>query len=278
MIVAVLGSDGLGPVLGLAGASPTELLQAVRERPDSHVALLTPAHRETDAREQAHVAVAAVPTLRVYVAALAHHALTLTLLGGLLTELEGQPEGWSDAGEAVQLLRRTAAASRSVLWYPRARTVGRTAPTFGQRLGSVFVAPGYFGEIDVPGLVPGRQGMSARPDERWYSSGSLPATLRDQLGDTPVHETAISLGEPRPYAGRGTVELTAVVRPHARVVGEAPCPSCGTSAGAAGCVFCGSGPRPPLTVVSTTAARTGGRRHRTPEASGRGWRQERRAS
>lgn len=251
MLIAVAESSGLGPVASVAGDRPAELLDLVRERPSTHVVLLTPRHAEIAMREQAHVAIAGLPGLRVYVAAFDHHVLTLTLLGNQLAELEGKADGWSEPGEAVQLLRQAAANARSVLWYPRARRSGSTEPTIGQRLASVFGAPGFLAELGVPGLVWARSGLTTRPDEVWCSAGNPPPTLVSQLGTTRCSPVPVTSTGGRPYAARGAVELTGLLWPGRAPLALAPCPSCSAALSTDGCAYCGTGPRARFTTDST---------------------------
>ncbi len=117
MIVTVFGATGLGELAGLPVDDETGLLRLVdAEHGSSHVLVLTPSHGLVAAREQAHVLVAAHRETKVCVLPLDHHALTLTLIAYDLLSETGTD---GDPSQVLLQVRRSAAASRSLLWYPR---------------------------------------------------------------------------------------------------------------------------------------------------------------
>jgi len=205
---------------------------------------LVPWNVETLAREQAHVVIAAHPHTRVYVFGAQHHALTLTLLGAVVSESEGAPRGWTDPGEAVQLLQQSSAHSRSLLWHPRAIGLQEPEPTTAHRLASLFSGPGFFSEVGVPSsLVRARDGFDQRPDETLCLPGPVPQLLQTQLGSTACSVVDVQATMSRPYATRSSVELTGLVRPSRVPVLSPSCRGCGAGLMADGCAFCGVGPR-----------------------------------
>jgi hypothetical protein len=260
VLIAVGGTSGLGEVAGIAADHPTALLEVLKERPSSHVLLLTPWYAEAMAREQAHVAIAAQPKVRISVAAFRHHTFTLTLLGAVLVERRGVPGGWTDPGGAIQLLRQAAAESRSLVWHPRVLRMPDPQPTIGQRLRSVFGAPGFFGDLDATGVTAGESGITTRPDEVLCCAGEPPALLRRQLEQLPCAVVDVRTEGPRPYGQRATVELTGLVRPSRVPLAYARCSSCSAQLVGGGCVFCGSGPRVAFNAIKESPAVGAGRR------------------
>ena len=59
MLISVIGVSDLGHVTGLAVDDQRGLLRAVGAEADEHILLLAPLHLVRDAREQAHVLLAA---------------------------------------------------------------------------------------------------------------------------------------------------------------------------------------------------------------------------
>lgn len=247
--MTVSGSSGLGQVVGVSATEPAALLRAAQARPVSHVIAFAPWYAASVVREQAHVLVAAQPDTRVCVLPLRHHVLTLTLLAAVAQEFEGAPNGWSDPGGAVQMIKQAAALSRSLVWYPRAWGLIEPEASMGQRAASFFRPRGYFTEIGAAGLVEGRAGLTRTPDETLWSLGEPPALLRTQLGSETCSPVAVTVADGGPYAARHAVELTGLVRPTRRPVQGEPCSSCSARRSAAECFFCGVGPRTGLTQL-----------------------------
>lgn len=244
MLIAVAGSSGLGQVVGISATHPAALLRAVGDRPDERVVLLAPWYAAPVARAQAHVVLAACPRARVCVLPLAHHALTLTLLGVYVLEAEGEPAGWSEPNEAVQLLHQAAARTRSVVWYPRVLGLRDPAPALAQRLRSLGKAPGYFLELGPgAGLERGRRGLAPRSGENLYAAVEPSPLLRSQLAGTDLAVVSVVGDAAAPYATATSSELTGLVQPAHPPVSTESCPSCSARCTAAGCAFCGSGPR-----------------------------------
>ena len=257
VLIAVAGSSGLGRVAGIPAARPGALLAALTATPERHVALLVPRHAATAARQQAHVAIAGRPELRVCVLPLDHHALTLTVIGATVLELEGPGRGWTDPGEAVQLLQQSAARSRSFVWYPRVLSLSDPAATWRQRVRSILGARGFFTELGSrTGLEPGRAGVSPRPDEVWYCAGPPPRLLQAQLGGQTWRALPVATEPSTPYATGTSVELTGLVQPPHPPITTGRCPSCSVRRTAGGCAFCGSGPRPWATARGHAESRS----------------------
>jgi hypothetical protein len=260
VLIVVGGSSGLGRVAGISAAHPAALVEAVVSRPARYVILLTPWYAATAAREQAHVTIAADPSIRVCVLPLLHHPLTLTLLAAVTVEAEGLPGGWANPGEAVQLLNQSAARSRSLVWHPRLRGLRDPRPSLGQLASGILSGRGFFAEIGAPaGYVRGRAGFAANPDEFLCAPGELPSTLRNQLGSTAVARVDVTTSPHPAYATKGTVALTGLVRPLSPPRPAPPCPTCSVSLLATGCSFCGTGPRA-SNAHQPVAPRAGGSR------------------
>ena len=230
-------------MVGVSSTPPTALLDAVANNPTSHVIALAPTHLAAPVREQAHVLIAARPNARVCVLALEHHALTLTLLGAVVLEQQDTPNGWSEPGAAVQMIKEAAAASRSIVWFPRAWGLEQPEASFGQRATSLFRARGFFAEVGASGLVEGRAGLSATLDETFCSANEPPALMRSQLGPSACSTVGVVVEAGAPYATKGSVELTGLVRPSRRPALGTPCGSCSARRSTAECFFCGCGPR-----------------------------------
>lgn len=242
MLIAVAGSSGLGQVVGVASTRPAALLEAVAADPSSHVIAMAPWHLAAAVREQAHVLIAARPDVRVCVLAPKHHALTLTLLGAVALEQRDTPDGWSEPGGAVQMITEAAAASRSIVWFPRAWGLEQPEASFGQRASSLFTPRGFFAEAGAAGLVEGRAGLTPTLNEVLCSAAEPPALLRAQLGSAACSTVGVTVEAGAPYATKDSVELTGLVRPSRRPVLGAPCGSCSARRSAAECYFCGCGP------------------------------------
>ena len=242
MHIAVAGSSGLGLVIGVA-AQPAALLTALPDPPPGHVLVLAPTHLERRAREQAHVVVAARPDVRVGVLAFDHHALALTLIAAAVLELEGAPSGWSEPGEAVQLVQQAAARSRSVVWHPRVLGLSRPVPSVAQSAVSLLRAGGYFAELGAgTGPVRGPGGFAPDGEEGLYVAGEAPALLLSQLGETPPLVVDVVTSEPSaPYHTRRSVELCGLAGPVWGPLVQHACEVCSASRPPSGCLFCGTG-------------------------------------
>lgn len=249
VLITVAGSTGLGQVAGISSTHPAALLRAVEAQPSDHVIALAPWHAASAAREQAHVVLAARPQARVCVLPLTHHALTLTLIGAAALELEHTPDGWSEPGGAVQLIKQAAARSRSLVWFPRAWGLDEPEPSVAQRAASLFKAQGFFTEVGAAGLAAGRTGISWAPNEVVCAAGDPPALLRSQLGSSDCAAVDVRPEPGAPYANKVSVELTGLVRPTRRPMLGEPCTSCSARRSAAECFFCGCGPRTGLSSL-----------------------------
>jgi len=239
--IAVAGSSGLGAVIGVS-TEPTALLAALPAARPRHLLVLAPRHLERSAREQAHVVVAAHPEVRVGVLPFDHHALTLTLIGAAVLELRGTPTGWSEAGEAVQLVQQSAARSRSIVWHPRVLGLHRPVPSVAQSAASLFRAGGYFVELGTGGgPTRGARGYAPDGDEGLYVAGEAPPLLLSQLGETAPQVVALSPEGSAPYLTRGSVELCGLAGPSWAPLAERTCDVFATGRPPSGCVFCGTG-------------------------------------
>lgn len=258
MLIAVAGSSGLGPVAGVSTTEPTGLLQVVAAAPAKHVVLVAPRYASSMARGQAHVTIAARPNIRISVLPMDHHALTLTLISSAVLQLERIPGGWTDPGEAVQLLKQSAARSRSLIWYPRVFGLRDPSPTWNQRTRSLFSPFGYLTELGPAAhLEPGGVGLSCRSDETWFASGEVPRRFHTQPAAAAPSIVPLRSDPRAPYATRASVELTAFVGPTRRPITTALCSACSVGRTGAGCTFCGDGPRPGWTTPQATAERHG---------------------
>jgi hypothetical protein len=239
--IAVAGSSGLGPVIGV-GPDPAALLTGLPAvRPD-HVLLLAPRHLERRAREQAHVVVAAHPDLRVGVIAFDHHPLALTLIAATVLELRTTPAGWSEAGEAVQLVRQAAVRSRSIVWHPRVFGLRRPVPSVAQSAASLIKGFGYFAEMGADGgPTRGASGYAPDGEEELYVSGEPPALLLTQLGEATPRMVAVTSEPLAPYRTRRSVELCGLAGPVWPPLAQETCDGCAASRPRSGCLFCGTG-------------------------------------
>jgi hypothetical protein len=254
--IAVAGSSGLGPVLGV-GVGPTALLTVLPAGGSGHVLLLTPRHLERRAREQAHVVVASHPGVRVGVLVLDHHALTLTLVGAAVHALRDAPSGWSEPGGAVQLIRQAAVRSRSIVWHPRVLGLRRPVPSIGQSAASLLRSGGYFVELGVDnGPTRGRGGFAPDGEEQLYTGEDPPALLRSQLGDSDPRTVAVVSESDAPYRTRRSVELCGLAGPAWAPLAQGECEICGATRPLSGCLFCGTGStvRSPSAVPAASTA------------------------
>jgi hypothetical protein len=254
VLIAVAGSSGLGSVAGVSPVEPAALLRAVRAEPASHVALLAPRYATSMAREQAHVIIAAEPDVRVSVLPFDHHALTLTLVGTTVLQLERVAGGWSDPGEAVQLLKQVAAWSRSLVWYPSVFGLRDPSPTWRHRVQSLLSRHGYITELGpVANLEPGLIDPSGRSDANWFATSEVPRRVQAQPAATAPWVVPIGTDRSAPYATKTSVELAALVAPVRRAITTARCSACFVGRTAAGCAFCGAGPHPGWALTSAPA-------------------------
>jgi len=237
VLISVVGSSGLNEIEGISSLHPAALLRNQRSRSARHVVLLAPWYAQTNAKEQAHVLIAAMPGTRVAVITAQHHALTLTLIGAAAQQVVG-PDG--DPGLVVSLIHGSIARSRSLVWYPRVWGLREPVPTASQLLASTFRSPGYFREIGTgPVLMSARAGSPVVRTDEVYVAGASPALLHRQLGGAAVRSAPIELQPDQPYATKSAVALT-VLGGAARSTGsEPPCPSCGAQLVGGGCCFCG---------------------------------------
>lgn len=242
MRIAVAGSSGLGQAVGIS-SDPSALLTALGGQGSAHVLVLTPRYLQRRAREQAHVLVSAERERPVGVLALDHHALTLTLIAAAVLELETDPElGWTDAGDAVQLVRQAAARSRSAVWHPRALGLRQPAPSLAQSAASLVRPHGYVAEIGQgAALVRGSGAFAADGEERLFVAGDVPPLLARQLGEVSYESVAVETDRSAPYRTRRSVELCGLAGPAWAALPQRRCLVCEASRPADGCLFCGTG-------------------------------------
>jgi hypothetical protein len=173
---------------------------------------------------------------------LRHHGLTLALIGRAMLAAELRPDGWTDPGQAVQLVLSMAARSRSLVWHPRLGSIAEPATTLAERAVSLFPARSYFYELGTRGLVPARLGLGAVPPDGWYAAGTPPVLLQTGLGGVVPESVLLFAAGDRPYAGRSSVELCRLVPPYAAPIQGPACRSCSATLVGSQCAFCGCGP------------------------------------
>lgn len=240
MLVTVFGASRLGELPGLPADDETALLRLVGTGPaPGHVLVLTPRHGLVAAREQAHVLVAAHREVHVCVLPLDHHALTLMLIAYDLLSGEGTD---GDPSEVVVQVRRSADASRSLLWYPRLWGLAHPTPSVGQGLADLVRRTGWFLELGGPGgVVSGRTDPPFAATDTVHHLAGAPALLTGQLGGARPVEVPVEV-ERAPYWARTTVELTLLrVAPRPATL-LPPCRDCGAGLLDGQCPFCGQGP------------------------------------
>ncbi|GAB3761787.1 hypothetical protein [Microlunatus parietis] len=246
MLIAIPGSSDLGGVLGFDAARPDALLRTIRDRfgpfRHRHVLVPTPRHHAVEVREQAHVAVAADPAVRIGILPLHHHALTLALIGRAVLAAELRPGGWTDPGQAVQLLLSLAARSRSLVWHPRLGTVSEPVTSLGERAAGLLPARSYLYELGAPAVIPARSGPGSASPDGWHVAGPPAPQLRAGLGVLAVEPVDFSPYGRRPYAGRNSVEITQLATTSARPWTGPACDDCSATMVDGLCVFCGCGP------------------------------------
>ncbi len=265
MLISVIGVSGLGRMTGLPADDPAGLLRAVGGSTGDHIIVLAPQHLRGDAREQAHVLLAADPDARVAVLALPHHALTLALIAD---EVLRRPDvADPDPTTVWQLVRQSAARSRSLVWHPRLGGVADHPRTTGERLGDLGRAPGWFSELgpETATVVRGRHGARLRAGETVLHVGEAPRLLRTQLGEARAVPVMVEVA-PAPYRSRRGVEVTVLAPAVHPTSGLPACAGCGAGLVDQQCPFCGHGPvrrpgageaygRAPSTSVPVTPSR-----------------------
>jgi len=241
VLIAVIGMSGLGRVTGLPADDQAGLLQAVGASAADHVLLVAPLHLAADAREQAHVLLSADPEARVAVLPLPHHALTLALVAD---EVLRSPEAAdADPTTVWQLVRQSAARSRSLVWHPRLTGLVDHARTPGELLADLGRAPGWFTELGPASaaVTPGRHGPRVRPGGTVLHVGEAPRLLKTQLGDVRAVPVMVDVA-PAPYRNRHGVEVTVLAPAVLPVPALTPCASCGAGLVDQQCPWCGHGP------------------------------------
>jgi len=213
VLIAVVGTSGLGRVAGVPSGSPAALLRVVADQPDQEVVVLTPAHTESTARRQADLVAAARPSARVSVLASQHHALTLTVAADRV--LESAP--WMTGTDAfLELVRAELSTARSLVWSPSAWRLRGVDLSLGARLRCLV-------DGRVPVLELGQRattvpdGWRARSGDLLYTVGSVPDRLEVQLDSGRLHRVDTRI-EDSPYAPRSAQLLTALPATAARAV------------------------------------------------------------
>lgn len=256
-----MGVSRHGRVTGLPADDPAGLLRAVEGAAPRHILLLAPAHGRGDAREQAHVLVAAAPGSRVAVVALPHHALTLALVADDVLRRGAEKSAGDDVDPTavLQLVLQSAARSRSLVWHPRLGGLEAHARTAGELAVDLGPARGWFAELgrDSLSVTPGRAGLRLAPGDTVLHAGEAPRLLRSQLGDARAVPVMVELA-PAPYRNRRGVELTVLAPPALPALDLPPCTSCGAGLLDQQCPWCGHGPvrRPaPVEAYGSAAVR-----------------------
>jgi hypothetical protein len=254
-----MGASGLGQLPGMPAGEDTGLLRLVEaEPPTSHVLVLTPAYGLVAAREQAHVLVAAHREVKVCVLPLDHHALTLTLIAYDLLSETGTD---GDPSQVLLQVRRSAEASRSLLWYPRLWGLAEPPASLGQGLADLVRRTGWFLELGSRREVfSGRQAPPFEATDKVHRlAAAAPALLTQQLGDARVIEVPLEV-ERTPYWARTTVELSVFSpAPRPQELLQA-CRDCGAGLLDGLCPYCGQGPalvrevRPPAAYFASASA------------------------
>lgn len=254
MLIAVAGASTYRRVLGLDTTERAALLRATGRRPPSEpVLVLAPQHLAYLAAEQAHVRLAADPRARVAVLPLAHHALTLALIGEAVHEQLSGPDP-HDPSDAVRLANRLAARSRSLLWYPRLWGLSEPAVGIGPSLRALLGPGGFYRELGGPAAVhAAKHACPFTATDTVHHLVPAPAPLADQLGG--AHAVGVELEvEPAPYWARTSVELTVLAAAAVPTGDGSRCDSCAASRVDGVCPFCGHGPVNPTEPTLREAA------------------------
>ena len=210
VVIAVVGSTGLGRIAGLPVGRPASLLQVVAERPDQLVLMLAPRYAATTAREQADLVAAARPNARVDVVISDHHPLTLTLVADRALRAAER----TGAADVTPIVEADLAAARSLVWCPSAWQLRGADLTLGQRLRALSGGPGFFLELGRrPWLGAARNGWRPRSGDRLYTVGPTPDLLTAQLGVTAPARVRVGVAPGAPYAARAARLLTALLPP-----------------------------------------------------------------
>ena len=205
MLIAVVGTSGLGRVAGVPSGSPAALLRVVADQPDQEVVVLTPEHTESTARRQADLVAAARPSARVSVLASQHHALTLTVAADRI--LEAVP--WMTGTDAfLELVRAELSTARSLVWSPSAWRLRGVDLSFGARLRCLVDGRGPILELGRLATTPSA-GWRARSGDHLYTAGPVPDRLEIQLDSGRRHRVDTEI-EDNPYAPRSVQLLTAL--------------------------------------------------------------------
>ncbi len=205
MLIAVVGTSGLGHVAGVPSGSPAALLRVVADQPDQEVVVLTPEHTESTARRQADLVAAARPSARVSVLASAHHALTLTVAADRI--LESAP--WMTGTDAfLELVRAELSTARSLVWSPSAWRLRGVDLSLVARLRCLVDGRGPILELGRRATTP-PGGWRARSGDHLYTAGPVPDRLEVQLDSGRRHRVDTEI-EDNPYAPRSAQLLTAL--------------------------------------------------------------------
>ncbi len=238
MLLVVTGSSGLPDVVGLQTTEPTALLNAVGDPCDQSVIALCPTRDLQVVRSQAHVLVSAHPRSRVAVLGFDHHPLTLTLIAAAVHAQHAPDE---DPGRITAAIRRAAARSRSLVWYPRVVRLRDPQPTVGQLLHGLVRSSGYFLELGPQAaLVAGSRGAPLDPGAEVYLAEDPPELLTRQVSRT-LRSVPVELVPGQPWWAPGCIPLGVLVTTTAGPYGTT-CRICGAEQALGGCVFCGTGP------------------------------------
>lgn len=205
MLIAIVGSSGLGRVAGVPGSSPAALLRVVADRPDSEVVVLCPEHLQSSTQQQADLVAAARPAARVSVIASAHHALTLTVVADRVLTTSPWLTG---IDELVGTLRTELSAARSLVWSPTAWRLRGVGLGVGARLRCLVGGRSPIVEV-VPRRADARDGWRAATDDQLVTVAALPAQLTDQLRDACLRQVDTMITDSR-YGGSSTCLLTAL--------------------------------------------------------------------
>ena len=205
MLIAVVGTSGLGRVAGVPSGSPAALLRVVAERPDQEVVVLTPEHTEATARRQADLVAAARPSARVSVLASPHHELTLTVAADRVLE----SARWMTGMDAfLELVRAELSTARSLVWSPSVWRLRGVDLSLGARLRCLVHGRGPILELGQrASSTP--NGWRPRSDDLLYTAGPVPARLEIQLDSGRPHRVDTQIEE-SPYAPRTARLLTAL--------------------------------------------------------------------